>query len=569
MTIDKSSLNLDYYGIISTLADEIGITHIIDQLVNNHYNQTVTTGQSVKVVLLNMLAIFMRPLYLTSEFMNDKPVDRLIDPELSSDDFTDNVLGAALDRLFETGLEEIFMRISSQVFLRYPEFVSPYLHGDITAMAVHGEYKTKDHETAIEITHGWPNINKDGVKQFLISMVTCERLPAFLTTLSGNTTGKTQFREMILEYGSQMQEAFASPRTWIFDSEFYSKPSVKACGTDIKWITRVSERVKLAKNLVEEVEEDKFVPAKDLDDYHLHGLGMDFGGVAQRWVVVESEKAEVKEQKTLEKIICKKREKAENQLWHLSCKEFDTKDHAIKEARELQKAWKYHKVAGDLEDQATLEFTEVRHKKNGGKGAPKKGEPMITKYKPKFKVQRREEEIEKAFRKKGRFIVATNDLELDDEAILKAYKTQQNVERGFRFLKDPMFFVDAIFLKKESRIMAMAMIMGLALLIYSLAEKKLRAAFEANNELFMDRYRKQTKRPTIRRVLQTWSGIHVLYLRQNDKLLEEEVLNLRPENKQVLKLLGPQYQNIYSDNPSKFETKNRGAEIDMETSKDL
>lgn len=549
MTIDKSSLNLDYYGIISTLADEIGITQIIDQLVNNHHKQTVTTGQSVKVILLNMLAIFMRPLYLTSEFMNDKPVDRLIHPELSAADFTDNVLGAALDRLFETGLEEIFMRISSEVFLRYPEFVSPYLHGDITAMAVHGKYKTKDHENAIEMAHGWPNVNKDGVKQFLISMVTCERLPAFLTTLSGNVSGKTHFREMILEYGSQMQKAFASPRTWIFDSEFYSEPSVKACDTDIKWISRVSERIKLAKKLTEEVEEDKFVPAVNLDGYHLYGLNMDFGGVAQRWVVVESEKAEIKEQKTLEKIISKKREKAEKQLWHLGCNEFDTKDCAIKEARELQKSWKYHKVAGDLDDPATLEFIEVSHKKNGGRGAPKKGEPMIIKYKPQFKIQQREEEIEKAFRKKGRFIVATNRLELKDEAILEGYKSQQNVERGFRFLKDPMFFVDAIFLKKESRIMAMAMIMGLALLVYSLAEKKLRTAFEANDELFMDRYRKPTKRPTIRRVLQTWSGIHVLYLKQDNKLLEEEVLNLRPENEQVLRLLGPKYVRMYQDNP--------------------
>ena len=41
---------------------------------------------------------------------------------------------------------------------------------------------------------------------------------------------------------------------------------------------------------------------------------------------------------------------------------------------------------------------------------------------------------------KGKFIIATNELnveKLSDENALKAYKEQQHVERGFRFLKDP------------------------------------------------------------------------------------------------------------------------------------
>ncbi len=43
----------------------------------------------------------------------------------------------------------------------------------------------------------------------------------------------------------------------------------------------------------------------------------------------------------------------------------------------------------------------------------------------------------------GRFIIATNRLDKKsfscDEMLLK-YKEQQNVERGFAFLKDPLFF---------------------------------------------------------------------------------------------------------------------------------
>jgi transposase len=63
--------------------------------------------------------------------------------------------------------------------------------------------------------------------------------------------------------------------------------------------------------------------------------------------------------------------------------------------------------------------------------------------------------------------LATNELNpqlLDAETILSAYKGQGvSVERGFRFLKDPLFFASSLFLEKPERIMALLMVMGLGL----------------------------------------------------------------------------------------------------------
>ncbi len=45
--------------------------------------------------------------------------------------------------------------------------------------------------------------------------------------------------------------------------------------------------------------------------------------------------------------------------------------------------------------------------------------------------------------REGKFIIATNELDekkLLSEDVLKGYKNQQKVERGFRFLKYPLFF---------------------------------------------------------------------------------------------------------------------------------
>ena len=52
----------------------------------------------------------------------------------------------------------------------------------------------------------------------------------------------------------------------------------------------------------------------------------------------------------------------------------------------------------------------------------------------------------------------------------------QTCERGFRFLKDPLFFVSRVFLKSPKRIMVLMMVMTLALMVYSLGQRQIRQA---------------------------------------------------------------------------------------------
>ena len=57
---------------------------------------------------------------------------------------------------------------------------------------------------------------------------------------------------------------------------------------------------------------------------------------------------------------------------------------------------------------------------------------------------------------------------------------RQGVERGFRFLKDPWFMVDSVFLKSPRRIEALMMVMTLCLLVYNVAQYHLRDKLKAN-----------------------------------------------------------------------------------------
>lgn len=52
--------------------------------------------------------------------------------------------------------------------------------------------------------------------------------------------------------------------------------------------------------------------------------------------------------------------------------------------------------------------------------------------------------------------------------------TQSVIERSWRVCKEPLFFVDSIYLKKPSRIDALLWLMSLALLVYSALEYYLR-----------------------------------------------------------------------------------------------
>ena len=76
------------------------------------------------------------------------------------------------------------------------------------------------------------------------------------------------------------------------------------------------------------------------------------------------------------------------------------------------------------------------------------------------------------------------------------------MEHGFKFLKDLLLFSHTVFLKTEQRIQAMVMTVGLALLVYAIAERKLRTALEQTDKTIPRQKGKPTKTPTLRRIFQ-------------------------------------------------------------------
>ena len=132
----------------------------------------------------------------------------------------------------------------------------------------------------------------------------------------------------------------------------------------------------------------------------------------------------------------------------------------------------------------------------------------------------------------GRFVLATNILEsqqLRADEMLKAYRGQQAPERGFAFLKDPLFFADSVFLKTSERIETMAMLMGLCLLVYQLGQRQLRLKLKHCQTGLKNQLGKLTDRPTLRWIFQCFQGIHVVVIngvKQVSNLTDERSLTL-------------------------------------------
>jgi transposase len=82
------------------------------------------------------------------------------------------------------------------------------------------------------------------------------------------------------------------------------------------------------------------------------------------------------------------------------------------------------------------------------------------------------------------------------------------VERAFRFLKDPLFFVSSLFLRKPSRLQGLLMVMTLALLVYAIARRRLRARLAQTDETLPNQINVPTETPTLRWAFQMLEGIH-------------------------------------------------------------
>jgi len=194
---------------------------------------------------------------------------------------------------------------------------------------------------------------------------------------------------------------------------------------------------------------------------------------------------------------------------------------------------------------SALDINAISRKTEKKRGRPKTGEPILLSYKISAEIEHNREVVEEERRILGRFVLATNDTELSADELLANYKGQGAVERGFRFLKDKSLRVAEVFLKKVSRIQALAMIMVLCLFIYAITEFRLRRELKRSGETVTSQTKKQTQRPTMKWTFFLFRRVREFVVVEDGRRVKR-VTNLNEELRKILGLLGVEYENYYS-----------------------
>jgi transposase len=243
-------------------------------------------------------------------------------------------------------------------------------------------------------------------------------------------------------------------------------------------------------------------------------------------------------EKSVNKALKREFEATRKQLFHLQAKRFESPQSAQAALTALSKSWRYHQVVS----------TElIEHKRYADKGRPNAKSPIkAIEWQIQAEVRPDAEAVRWSKQHKGCFVLGTNieAHDLSDEEVMAAYKAQSQVEGGFRFLKDPLFFVSSLFVKKPTRIQGLLMVMTLALLVYSVAQRRLRQALARQHESLPNQINQPTQRPTLRWVFQLLEGIHRVRVIVQDQI-HDLIEGLNEVQIKILRLFGQEVCQIY------------------------
>ena len=261
-----------------------------------------------------------------------------------------------------------------------------------------------------------------------------------------------------------------------------------------------------------------------------------------RAVVMESSELKRTQAETQAEQVEKQRKKLEQQIAEAGRREYAHPEVAAEAAEQWKKGHKspWWRLRAEV-------VSEVKRLRRGRRGRPKAGEgtPEVTVYRMRITVEAHEEARQEAARRHGLYILMSSHTEYTAAAIWADYRGQQEVERGFRWLKAPGQLAP-VFLHTPSRVAALGFVFTLALLLYRLMQWQLRSNLEKTNTTIPGHHGRPTQKPTMAFVMNYFRNINVVHMETNAGNIRV-VVGLLDIHHQVMKLLGVPPE-VYSGN---------------------
>lgn len=528
---------LDHLGIIAGTARSINLVELIDSVIEPDKQEKLTAGETVLALIENGLGFSNRATMLIPQFFETKPVEALIKKGIKPEEINRYKIGRVLDKVFDYGAEKLFTLIATSI-IATEGLDKKFFHLDTTQFCVEGEYDEESDTQEVFIKHGFSKDHRPDLKQIGLSLLVEQEsgIPLMMKTHKGNEEDSKILKERV-EVATGYFKAMDVLPCIIADAKLYT-PETLATLKEYHFITRVPATLKKENETINNaLTLGNWLPV-DGQTNKVQEFFVDYAGFKHRWVVVYSEDAHERAKRALGKKLKKEQEEARKALFHLQAKRFGCEEDAKKELVTIAKRF------------TTITFSEPIIKsfsKHAKKGRPSDTSISFTEYQIISSILVNQDAIDREIDQRSCFVLATNMLQEElaaHEALIK-YKLQDKVEKSFSFLKDDKFFASSFFLKKESRIRSLMMVMVLALLIYSLAQRRLRNVLSSNGITIENQIKKPTSRPTLKWVFQLLEGIHFLSFEGKPGSSLGKVSGMTPLRKLILGFFDVHTKAIY------------------------
>jgi transposase len=540
---------------VAAYCRKLGLREVVDRLVPTQME--LSPGMVVQAMVLDTLS-GRSPLYRLEGFLEEKDAELLLGEDVPPEAFNDTNLARSLDAIFNAGTSKIIAELGVIATSQF-SLEATKVSYDTTSTSVWGDYflcEGDDPPEGPRVTHGHSKDKRPDLKQFMTELLCVERgVPIFGAVLDGNSSDKTSNNKLLTRIGRLMKRHGLGPGAFVYvaDSAMMTAKNLEAAGDNL-FITRLPASYSACgEAIAEAVDSGVWTDLGKLAEhagksgvrhaaYKAHETTVELHGKAYRAVVVHSDNHDKRQRKKLERKLAESRDELERTIKKTTEVYHCEADAAEAAGRAEKHTGRFHRV------EASVETFQTR-----GRGRPPKNgpAPTKTKYALKLEIVEKREAVERMEAMAGCFVLLTNvpregERSMVSGDVIMTYKGQYGVERNFAFLKDPLI-VNDIFLKKPHRIDALGMVLVIALLIWRLMERSMRAYVNNSGNTLPGWNKQRTDRPTSFMMSLAIRGIQGVLTKDGARFL---LMKPGPRPREFLHALGLQ-ESVYIDKHSK------------------
>jgi transposase len=544
-------INARASSVIAHFCDSLKVVdHVNSRVSWDSHRAEMSPGEAIKALVINLL-VKREPLYRVKEFYEKMDIQNLFGKAWKAEDFNDDRLGRALEKLAKSDLPGIFHAISREA-LEKEGILLDQAHFDTTSLSVQGIYESSASEkNSFKIEFGHSKDRRSDLKQLMFGLGSVEGIPLFADVMNGNTSDKTWNGTMALRMKDQLPKEALCNMVTIADSAMVTEENLKIFG-DRPFISRFPENFKLCKTLKKQAFEKEadwvhvgtLADKKNAATYRIQGISTELYGRNYRFAVVHSSALDQRKQKKIDRQVEGEQAGTEKSIKSWSSVEYHCQEDAVSHLDKcLKTSLNYHLLTGTV-------VQRERIKRRPGRPSKTETASIETFYSCEFILIMDHARIQNERERESTFVLISNlsrDKEPGSLGLLRRYKAQIEVENLFCALKHP-YFVHGVFLKNDARVLGLSYVFVIGLLLYALLQRRIRVRIaEENTPLRL--YGKNFYRPTGKTILEQFDSVNVIEFHDSITGIKKIVANIPEITRLLLGWLGLD-ETIYLDRKS-------------------